>query len=124
MFKKTTLGNVVSVNCYIFYLTLNLWKHFATMSFFLYLKLSYYNWQLVLLLQEVHHHLFIYQQFFLPGLHGYSECFTRPYIYSILMVCNNILFSVLTRNAFPAPLLLISSNTVFFKWYNILDKCS
>ena len=81
----------------------------------------HYTWTFLTILGDrfflqVHHDLFIYQQFvylvymrilntFLP-LKG-------SYIYNIFMTFNKILFSVLTRNAIPA-LLLRSSNAVFF----------
>ena len=51
--------------------------------------------------------------------------FKRPYIYNILMVCNNILFSVLNSDGFPGSLLLIYGNTMFFIgitfWTNVLE---
>ena len=122
--EKATLGNVVSVNCYIFYLLLNFWKHFVSMTCF-------YTWNFPTILGyrffilQFHHHLYIYQQFVYlacMGILNTSLPLQGPYIYNIFMVCNNILFSILTRNTFPAPLLVILGNTVFFHRYNILDK--
>ena len=87
----------------------NLWKHFASMSFFIpeivlpFLIIDSFFTSLL---------RFVYiPTIFLPGLRGDSEYFLspkRPYIYSILMVCNIMLLLILTRNAGPAPLLLIS----------------
>lgn len=48
------------------------------------------------------------------GIPNTSLTFTRFDIYNILIVYNKILFPILTRNDFPALLLLISANIVFF----------
>ena len=47
----------------------------------------------------------------------------RSYIYNILIVCNNILFLILTRGAFPAPSLVFFVHAcVFLIWANVLEN--
>ena len=71
MHGKRTLGNHVPVNCYIFHLLLNLWKHFASISWFYTVNVPtvLVNW------------FFFYHSLYLPaiclsGLHEYS---LKPY---------------------------------------------
>ena len=70
--------------------------------------------------------IYVYQQFdyLIPmEILITSVPLKRPYSYNILTVLNNMLFLILTSNAFPAPLLLISDNSVSYR-YKILGKCS
>ena len=100
MHEKTTLGNAVPVNSYI----CNCFSifHFGSILLpqvvFIPETFLYYSWLLILLLQ-VYHHLYIYQQFFYLIYMGILNNFLplkRHYIYNLLMVCNSILFSILS----------------------------
>ena len=121
---KDNLGNPVLLICYIFYLLLNLWKNFGSMSCFYTLDFPtiFGNWFFFYKFIMI----YVYQQFdylipmeiLIP-----SVPLKRPYSYNILTVLNNMLFLILTSNAFPAPLLLISDSSVSYR-YKILGKCS
>lgn len=113
---KHKLWKSFACNCYILYLLLNFWKILLPWSFFLYLKLSHHSSQMILL-PQFYHDLFIYQQFaylVLLEIRNTGVPLEIPYIYNIFKVCNNILFLIVARNAFLAPLLLIPDKTVFF----------
>ena len=71
----------------------------------------------MILLSQFYYDLFIYQQFaylVLLEIRNTGVPLEIPYIYNIFKVCNNILFLIVARNAFLAPLLLIPDKTVFF----------
>ena len=131
MHEQTTLDSAVSVSYYILYLLLYLWKHFASISYF-------YTWNFpitfgnrfffckfiavciyifIYICQRIAYHNWV-------GIRNGLLHLERSFIYNIFFVCNNILFSILIRNAFLSPLLHISGNTVFFVgltfWANVL----
>ena len=122
MHEKTTSGNAVPVNCYILYLHFNIWKHFAFMSCF-------YTWNLPNILGNRFFFykfvtIYIYTStlfaWFAWGFWIFGLTFTVSFWF-----WNNILFSILTRNAFHVPLLIIFGNTVFSIgitfWKNVFE---
>ena len=65
----------------------------------------------------------------LPGLDGIlntSLPLKKPYIYNNFIFRKNILFLILSKNAFSTPLLLVSGNTLFFVspkfWTNVIEE--
>ena len=124
MHEKTTCCHIKCMkwqNCHIFHFCFDFWKHFASMSCFYTLnfptilgnQFSFYKFITIYLYTSNWYTWFAW-------ILDTSLPLRRPYIYNILMVCNN----TLAKSATPAPLHLISGNTVSFYRYNIFYKCS
>ena len=102
--KRQLRGNALFVNCYIFCLLFNHWAHFESMS-------SFHTWNI---------YIYIYTIYTSNLLNWLTWVFWIFWIllfafkglrFTILMVCNNILFSIFARNVFTAPLPLISGRS-------------
>lgn len=118
MHEKATSGNVL-LQIVIFFICSLTFTNIFLPCVACILETFHYSWYLILLLQ-VYHDLYICQQFSMWIL---NDSFThkRYYIHNILIACTNILLLILSRNAFPACLQLISGNEVCKILDNVLE---